>query len=168
MARSAFLLGHLTAEMAATLVGLAVLTVAGFVVGWSIHTNVAHAVGGLALLILFAFAMVLIGTLVGLVVRSPDAVMGIAFIFVFPLTFLSNAFVPAAGLPATLQTVAEWNPFSAVAAAVRTLFGNPTAVPADPSWPLSHPVLSGTLWCLVILAVAVPLTVSRFRVRTTG
>ena len=65
---------------------------------------------------------------------------------VFPLTFLSNAFVPADGLPDGLQQIAEWNPISAVVAGVRTLFGNPTALPADAPWPLQHPVLAAVLW----------------------
>ena len=100
-------------------------------------------------------------------VRSPDAVTGVAFIVMFPLTFLANAFVPAAGLPDGLQAVAEWNPISAVIAATRTLFGNPTATPADAAWPLQHPVVAAIGWCLVLLAIAVPLTVRRFRARTT-
>jgi ABC-2 type transport system permease protein len=91
----------------------------------------------------------------------------LAFITMFPLTFLANAFVPAAGLPDGLQAIAEWNPVSAVIAAVRTLFGNPTATPADAAWPLQHPVIAAIGWCIVILAVTVPLTVWRFRARTT-
>ena len=62
------------------------------------------------------------------------------FLIVFPLTFLSNAFVPADGLPDGLRQIAEWNPVSVMVAAVRTLFGNPTALPADAAWPLAHPV----------------------------
>jgi ABC-2 type transport system permease protein len=112
--------------------------------------------------------MLWLGTFVGLTARSPDAVMGIAFLVVFPLTFLSNAFVPAAGLPGVLQTIAEWNPVSALAAAVRTLFGNPVATPHDAGWALEHPVLSATLWCVVLLAIFVPLTMSRFRAKTAG
>jgi ABC-2 type transport system permease protein len=98
--------------------------------------------------------MLWVGTLLGVVARSTDAVTGMLFMVVFPLTFLSNAFVPAGGLPAGLQAVAEWNPVSIMVAAVRTLFGNPTALPADAAWPLVHPVPCATLW--------------RFRVRTTG
>jgi ABC-2 type transport system permease protein len=94
-------------------------------------------------------------------------VQGFVFMIVFPLTFLSNAFVPAAGLPDGLRQVAEWNPVSAVVAAVRTLFGNPTAVPADAAWPLQHSVPVAFLWTVVLLAIAVPLTVARFRRRTT-
>lgn len=75
--------------------------------------------------------------------------------------------MPAAGRPDGLQTIAEWNPLSAVIAAVRTLFGNPTATPADAGWPLQHPVVAAIGWCLVILAITVPLTVNRFRARTS-
>jgi ABC-2 type transport system permease protein len=64
--------------------------------------------------------------------------------------------------------VAEWNPVSVMVAAVRTLFGNPTALPADAAWPLAHPVVSATVGCVSILALAVPLTLWRFRARTTG
>jgi ABC-2 type transport system permease protein len=166
--RSAYLIGHFLAELGAALLGLVVLVATGFAVGWSIDAGVGDAIAGFALLILFAAAMIWLGTLIGVVARSPDAVQGIAFITVFPLTFLSNAFVPAEGLPDGLQQVAEWNPVSAVVAGVRTLFGNPTAVPADAPWPLAHPVLAAVLWSLAFLAIAAPLCIARFRARTTG
>jgi ABC-2 type transport system permease protein len=85
---------------------------------------------------------------------------------VFPLTFLANAFVPAAGLPDGLRQIAMWNPISAVVAATRTLFGNPVATPADAPRPLQHPVTASVLWCLAILAIAVPLCIRRFQKRT--
>jgi ABC-2 type transport system permease protein len=75
--------------------------------------------------------------------------------------------VPAEDLPDGLQQIAEWNPVSAVVAAVRTLFGNPTATPPDAPWPLEHPVVAGLLWSGAILAVAAPLCIRRFRARTT-
>jgi ABC transporter DrrB family efflux protein len=168
MSRHAYLLGQILSEFAAAMLALTVLACSGLIVGWGIHTDLLHAVGGFALLAAFALAMVCLGTLVGLLVRSADAVMGVAFMLVFPLTFLSNAFVPAGGLPSALQTVAEYNPVSALVAAVRTLFGNPTATPADAAWPLQHPVLAAVLWCAAILAVTVPLALRRFRTRTTG
>jgi ABC-2 type transport system permease protein len=168
MARSAFLTGHLIAELAAAALAVTVLALSGLIVGWRIHEDVPHALAGFALLLLFAFAMLWIGTLIGVWARSPDAVQGIAFIFIFPLTFLSNVFVPAAGLPDGLRAVAEWNPVSMMVAAVRTLFGNPTALPDHAAWPLAHPVVSSLIACGVLLAAAVPLTLWRFRVRTTG
>jgi ABC transporter DrrB family efflux protein len=165
--RSAYLAGHFIAEFAAAMLGIGVLMATGVVVGWSIDSPLVEAVGGVALLVLFSAAMVCLGTLIGVIVRSPDAVQGFAFMTVFPLTFLSNAFVPAGGLPDGLQQVAEYNPVSAVVAAVRTLFGNPTATPAGAAWPLQHPVLVGVAWSVGILAVTAPLCIARFKQRTT-
>jgi ABC-2 type transport system permease protein len=167
IARSAYLLGHALAEWIALLVAITILALSGLVVGWRIHTDVLHAIAGFGLLGLFAMAMLWLGTVIGLSVRSPDAVQGIAFLVVFPLTFISNAFVPAAGLPSALQTIAEWNPFSTVVAAVRTLFGNPVATPAGAAWPLQHPVLAGTFWSLLILVACLPLAMNRYRARTS-
>jgi ABC-type polysaccharide/polyol phosphate export permease len=166
--KSAYLGGHMIAELAAMTLAIAILTLSGLVVGWRIHEDVAHAVAGFGLLLLFALAMLWLGTLLGVIARSPDAVAGFVFMTVFPLTFLSNAFVPVGGLPDGLQQIAEWNPVSAMVAAVRTLFGNPTGLPADPPWPLAHPVIAALFWCIVLLAITVPLTVARFRARTTG
>ena len=168
MSRSAFVLGHLFAEMAAIMVAVGVLAVSGLVVGWRIHEDVPHALAGFGLLVAFAFAMVWLGMLVGLAVRTPDAVMGVAFLIVFPLTFVSNAFVPAGGLPDGLRQFAEWNPISAVVAAVRTLFGNAAAPSADPPWPIQHSVTAALLWCAVITAMAAPTAIALYRRRTTG
>jgi ABC-2 type transport system permease protein len=167
MSKAAYLLGHVAAELAAVLVAIVVLSLSGLVVGWQINSDLPHAVGGYALLFLFATVAVWVGTLVGLMVRSPDAVMGIAFMVIFPLTFVATTFVPAAGLPNGLQQVAEWNPVSTLAGAVRHLFGNPTATPADAAWPLQHAVVASVLWCVALLAVAVPLTIRRFKAKTT-
>jgi ABC transporter DrrB family efflux protein len=168
MSRSAFLLGHLIAQLAATCLSVVILAGSGFIVGWRIHAGVPDAIVGFALLLTFAFAMLWVGALLGLLVRSPDAVMGIAFAVIFPLTFLSNAFVPVDGLPPVLQALASWNPVSTVVAATRTLFGNPTALPPDAAWPLQHPVLCSFAWCVALIAVAAPLAVRRYRSRTTG
>jgi ABC-2 type transport system permease protein len=165
--RSAYLLGHALAEWTTMLVALLVLTMAGLVVGWRIHTDPAEAVAGFALLGLVAMAMLWLGTTIGVGVRSPDAVQGIAFLIIFPLTFVSNAFVPTAGLPSVLQTFAQWNPISALVAAVRTLFGNPVATPAGSPWPLTHPVAASVIWCAVILAICVPLSLKLYNVRTS-
>jgi ABC-type multidrug transport system permease subunit len=150
------------------MLGLLVLTLSGLLVGWRIHEDAAHAVAGFGLLILFSATMIWLGTLIGLISRTADGVQGLAFITVFPLTFLSNAFVPADGLPDGLRDVANWNPISSLVAATRRLFGNATAVPHDAPWPLEHPVIAAFGWCALILAVVVPLTLRRFRARTTG
>ncbi|HET6953158.1 MAG TPA: ABC transporter permease [Acidimicrobiales bacterium] len=166
--RSAYLSGHFLAEWAGMGVAMVVLMGTGLIVGWRTHTGLADVAAALVLLALFAAAMVWIGTLIGLIVRTPDAVMGVAFTAVFPLTFVSNAFVPVGSLPTVLQHVAAWNPVSVLVAAVRELFGNPSAPAAVDSWPLDHAVVAAFAWCAALLAVAVPLAMRRYRSRTTG
>lgn len=168
ISRSSFLLGHLIAALAASVVSIAVLSVSGLIVGWEIHADLLHTVAGYALLLAFSFVMLWIGMLIGVIVRSPDAVTGIGFLVVLPMTFLASTFVPSSGLPNGLRQLAEYNPVSSLAAATRGLFGNPTALSADAPWTLTHPVASSLVWCAVLLAIAVPLTVRRFRAKTTG
>jgi ABC transporter DrrB family efflux protein len=168
MSRPAYLIGHLTAEFSATLLAITIMIGSGLIVGWGISSAPLEALAGFGLLFLLAIAMIWVGTLVGVLVRSPDAVQGIAFVTVFPLTFVANTFVPVSGLPEGLRQVAEYNPVSCWAAAVRTLFGNPTALPSNAAWPLEHPVVAGVIWCVAILAVVVPFTLRAYRKRTTG
>jgi ABC-2 type transport system permease protein len=167
MSRSSFLLGHMLAALAAMALAIVVLSASGLIVGWEIHASLLSALAGYALLLAFAFTMLWVGALVGVAVRSPDAVMGIAFLIIFPMTFLASTFVPIDGLPDGLRQIAEYNPVSSLAVAARTLFGNPTAVPHDAAWTLEHPVASSLAWCAALLAVTVPLTVRRFRAKTT-
>jgi ABC-2 type transport system permease protein len=168
MHRSAFLLGHLAAELAASALAVTVMVLTGLIIGWGIDSDLLHALGGFAVLALLALTMLWVGTLIGIVARSPDVVTGIAFLVVFPLTFVASTFVPVGGLPAGLQQFAEYNPVSCWSAAVRTLFGNPTAIPAHAAWPLAHPVDSSLLWCAALIAIVVPLTLRAYRWRTTG
>jgi ABC-2 type transport system permease protein len=168
MARSAFLLGHMLAEWLGMMLAITILSLSGLIVGWRIHTGVGHALAGYALMLVFALAMVWIGLLIGVTVRSADAVMGIGFVIVFPLTFVASTFVPIGGLPSGLRQFAEWNPISALSAAVRQEFGNPTAIPHGAAWPLLHPVPYSLVGCALILAVVVPLTIRQYRVRTSG
>jgi ABC-2 type transport system permease protein len=166
MARSAVLAGRALADMLSNLLALAVLVVAGLIVGWGIHAGAGSAIAGFALVLLFAYAITWAGILLGLLVRTPDAAQGFVFVVVFPLTFLANTFVATGDLPDGIRQVAEWNPISAVVAAVRDLFGNPTGLPADAAWPLQHAIPISIGWCVAILAVCVPLAVRRYRLAT--
>lgn len=168
MLRPAFLLGHLTAELAASILAIGMMVLSGLLVGWRINSDPAEALAGFALLVLLAISMLWLGTLIGVLSRTPDVVQGIAFLVVFPLTFVASTFVPIGGLPTGLRQFAEYNPVSSWAGAVRTLFGNPTAIPDGTSWPLQHPVLSSLLWCAALIAVVAPLTLVAYRRRTRG
>jgi ABC-2 type transport system permease protein len=165
--RLAYLLGHYLAELAGMVLSIVVLLSAGLVVGWRTHSPAWQIGTALVLLLVFASAMIWIGTWIGLMVRSPDAVMGIAFVVVFPLTFLSNAFVPIQTLPTVLQWVASWNPISVMVNAIRHLFGNPVAPLTHPSLPLEHPVAWAFIYCAILLGIFVPAALHRYRSRTT-
>jgi ABC-2 type transport system permease protein len=164
--RFAYLLGHYVAEMAGTILSVAVLLTTGFIVGWRSHSGVGNTVQALLLLVAFGSSMVWIGTWIGMMVRSPDAVQGVGFTLVFPLTFLSNAFVPLETLPNALQWIAAWNPISVMVAAVRELFGNPAAPLTKNVWPLHHPVVSAWAYCALMLVIAVPGALRRYGART--
>jgi ABC-2 type transport system permease protein len=165
--RSAYLSGHYLAELGGMALSIVILTGTGLLVGWRVRSDFVHASLAVLLLLVFSTVMIAIGTWIGLTVRSADAVMGVGFVVVFPLTFLSNAFVPLETLPDVLKFVAAWNPVSVLVAAVRELFGNPTAPIKDHSWPLDHAVLASFLYCAVLLAIVVPASLRRYRARTT-
>jgi ABC-2 type transport system permease protein len=111
------------------------------------------------LFLLGLFACTWFGVLLGMSVRSSDAVQGIGFAIVFPLAFLAGTFVPIEGMAAAPRAVAHWDPLSAIVAAVRQVS---QGTPAHGSWPLEHPIVAMVLWCLAIIAVCVPLALRRF------
>jgi ABC-type multidrug transport system permease subunit len=112
--------------------------------------------------------MIWIGVLLGSLLSSPEAVQGVAFVVIFPITFIASTFVPTRTMPGVLRTVASWNPVTTLADAVRIQFGNPNTPPApgDP-WSIAHPVAYSVIWIVVIVAVCAPLATRLLRVRTT-
>lgn len=124
MARGAVLTGRTVADLVQTALTLVVLAIVALIIGWRTHENIAKVLAGFALLLLLGYAFSWIGALIGLSVRTPEAATSGGLIWLFPLTFISNAFVDANQMPGFLQHVAEWNPFSATVQAARELFGN--------------------------------------------
>ena len=165
--RASYLLGHYFAELLGAILTIAIILLTGLLIGWRAHAGVARLFEGFLLLAVFSSAMIWIGLWLGILVRSPDAVMGIGFIIVFPITFLSNAFVPIDSLPNVLQWIASVNPVSVLVAAVRTLFGNPVAPVTKHIWPMDHPVAASWLYSLVLLAFAAVIALRQYRERTT-
>ena len=159
MSRSAVLLGRTSADLLTQVIGGLVVAVAGLAIGWRIHTGPADALAAFGLALLFGYAFTWAGVCLGMVLRSVEAAQQLGFILFIPLTFISNAFVPTQGMPAWLQVVADWNPFSAVAAACRRLFGNPDPSALVQAWPMQHPELAVLLWSGLLLAVFAPLAV---------
>ncbi|WP_405819038.1 ABC transporter permease [Streptomyces sp. NBC_00838] len=160
MSRVAVPLGQTAADVLTTAIGIVPLALVGVAVGWRIESGVPGALGAFGLLLLFRFATTWVGAYLGLLIRNEEIAGQLGSVtFVLPL--LSNAYIPTEGLPGWLRVVAEWNPISAVAAAVRELCGNAPGN-ADAAWPLANPVAGALLWGLVLLAVFVPLTVRRY------
>ncbi len=162
MARSAVLTGRTLSDVVYNGGILVVLMLSGLAVGWTIHTGIPELVGGIALLLLFAFGMSWIGVWVGLSAASVEVAQQISFTVLFPITFVSNVFVPPSTLPSWLQPVAEWNPTSTLTGALRQLWGNPNPI-ASNSLPSQQPVLVTLIWVAVIVAIFAPLGVRRYR-----
>ncbi|CAL9564938.1 Daunorubicin_doxorubicin resistance ABC transporter permease protein DrrB [Streptomyces sp. enrichment culture] len=160
VSRAAVPLGQAVADAVVTAAGTVPLLLVGLAVGWRIEGSVPEALGALGLLLLFRFATTWTGIFLGLLTRNEEAAgqLGGA---TFLLPLLSNAYIPADGLPGWLRTAAEWNPVSAVATALRELFGN-APVPEGAAWPVAHPVAGSLAWCAVLLAVSMPLAARRY------
>jgi len=160
MASSAVLLGRSSADMLNAVVGLAVIISCGLAVGWQAREGLTSTLAAIGLLLLLRFALIWVGIYLGLLVNGPEAVTG-AQILVWPLGFLSNAFVAPSTMPGWLGTIAEWNPLSATVSATRDLFGNPGF--AGESWAGDHALALAVAWPLLLLAVFLPLSVRRYR-----
>jgi ABC transporter DrrB family efflux protein len=167
MARGAVLTGRTLADLVQTTLTVIVLTIVALLVGWRIHEGIPKALGAFVLLLLLGYAFSWIGALIGLSVRTPEAATSGGLIWLFPVTFISNAFVPTENMAGWLQPIAEWNPFSATVQACRELFGNPGVSPSD-AWPMQHPVWASILWSVVIIAVFRTLAVRKYRQAATG
>ncbi len=164
MASSAVLVGKTLYQLLYTMVGMATMSICAMAAGWRIHTDLPHAAAGFGLLILFAFATNFVGVCVGLVVSSAQMADQIMMAITMPLTFLANTFIALDGLPSWLKPIADWNPLSAVVAAVRDLFGNASTItPANQAWPLEHPIMASLIWSVLLVAIALPLSVRLYR-----
>ncbi len=133
MARSAVLIGRLVAEAARNMLTLLIMIGAGYAVGFRFQDGVLPAIGGILLLVSFAFAFSTIGTVIGLAVRSAEAANLAGMVWIFPLTFLSNGFVGMDALPGWLQSVVRYSPVTMMNNALRAMFyghGRPLATPA--------------------------------------
>lgn len=167
MARGAVLTGRTFADLVQTALTLVVLAIVAVLVGWRIHEGVAKMFAGFALLLLLGYAFTWIGALIGLSVRTPEAATSGGLVWLFPLTFISNAFVPSQNMPAFLQTIADWNPFSATVQAARELFGNiPPGYPVPDAWPMQHPVWASLIWSAVIIVFFRTLAVRKYKSAT--
>jgi len=161
MSRSAVITGRTFSDVIYNAGILVVLMVTGFVIGWRVDSLPALAAGFL-LLLLFAYGMAWLGVWLGLNVPTVEVAQQVIFTVLFPITFISNVFVPLSTLPSWLQFFAEWNPTSTLTAALRQLWGNPNPSTSG-SLATTQPILITILWVVVIIAIFGPLGVRRYR-----
>jgi len=158
--RAAVPFGQAAASAVYGLASFLLMALCGLAVGWRIDRGAGPAVAALALLVAFQFAVTWVGIYLGLVIGKEETAAQ-ASILIFPVTMLSNVFVPTTGMPSWIRAIADWNPISALATATRQLLGNPVA-PASGAWPLEHPITASLAWMALLLAVFVPLATARY------
>jgi len=142
------------------ILGIVIVAGVGLGLGWRPHLGGGRAVELVALMLLGLFAFTWVGVLAGMLIHSSDAMQGIGFAVMLPLSFLAGTFVPISGMKLVPRAIAEWDPLSALVAAVRQVC---QGTRSSGSLQLDHPVPATIAWCLLIIVVCVPLALRRFR-----
>ncbi len=156
MARSAVLTGRTTADLVRNMLVMVIVTVVGIAVGFRPSTGVAAYVAGVVLILLFAYAVSWGFAIIGLSAPNAETAQVMSFPLLFPLVFVSSAFVPVSSMPSWMQGFATYQPVSVTISACRGLMiGGPTA-----EW-----VVRSLIWSLVFLAVFIPVAVRQYRTR---
>jgi ABC transporter DrrB family efflux protein len=159
MARPAVLAGRTLSDVVTNAISVCVLVVTGLLIGFSFQTSVLHVIAGFLLLLLIGFAFSWVFALVGLIASTPESANSVGFLIIFPLTFVSSAFVPVATMPPVLRSFAQVNPFTIWVDAMRSLW---IGVPAGGD------VWKAVVWAVGVLVVFAPLAVARYRRAATG
>jgi ABC transporter DrrB family efflux protein len=163
MSRIAVIIGRTTSDLVVSVVALIVMSACGLIIGWRIRGSFLDAVLGYLVMLMFAWALSWIGALIGLLATSVEMAQSAGLIWLFPVSFISSAFVPADRLPPVLKAIADWNPFTAVINATRNLFGNNLLGQSSTGWPAQHAALYSVLCCVAIIVIFAPLAVARYR-----
>ncbi|MEV5412619.1 ABC transporter permease [Thermopolyspora sp. NPDC052614] len=153
IARIAPLAGPMVADLVRYGIASVLTLLTGLAIGYRPGGGVLGCIGGVALTVVAGWSLAWIFTWLGTMARSAQGVQGISMMIMFPLTFLSNAFVPAETLPDWLEAFVTVNPVSHLVSAVRALF-NDGAVTAEVGW--------AVIGCAVVVAVFAPLAVRSY------
>jgi ABC-type multidrug transport system permease subunit len=159
ISRLSIISGQVMGQFCEQVLGLVITVCFGLALGWDPHLTFWGAVELFALMALGILAFTWCGVLFGMLVRSPDAMQGLGFIIILPLSFLAGTFVPIAGMAAVPRAIAEWDPISSLVATVRSLT---EGFHTGGSWQLEHPAIAMVLWCLLLMAICIPLALRRF------
>ncbi len=154
MSRSALLTGRTLADVATNVFSVAVMVAVGLLVGFRFTTGVVEVLAGFGVILAFGYAFSWVFAFVGLTASSPESAQSLGFIAIFPLTFVSSAFVPIESMPSWLQGIAEVNPITITVDAVRGLFIGT---------PYGNDAVISLLWSLGLTLVFAWLSVTRYR-----
>jgi len=154
MAPSAVLAGRTVADIATNTLSLVILTVVGLIVGFAFNASVGSILLGLVLALLFGYAFSWVFAYIGLVASSPESANAFGFMAIFPLTFLSSAFVPPETMPAALEAFANANPFTTVVDAMRSLWQGT---------PAGNDVWLAFVWTIAITIVFAFIATAKYR-----
>ncbi len=164
----AVLVGRTITDLITAAICMTIVGIAGLVVGWRPDASLPSVLAGFGLFLLFAYALSWACACLGIVSKSAESAQGMGLVVLFPLAFVSNALVPTTNMPTIVQTIANWNPVSAVTAAARDLFGNPNPSAHIDAWPMQHPIVASLLWSAVLLMIFAPLATRLYKTRTTN
>jgi ABC transporter DrrB family efflux protein len=162
MARSAVLAGRTTADLLRNLFVVLLMIGVGYLVGFEFQAGFVFAVLGILLGIFVGFTFSWISATIGLLIKNTESVQAASFIWIFPLTFASSAFVPVATMPSWLQVWARHNPVTIWVNTIRSLVLNDQAVAA---FGFSRTALAAKsmLWIGGLLAIFMPLAIRAYR-----
>ena len=146
--------GRILADVGTNVVQLVVMFAVGIAAGFRFDTSVPEVVAGIVFLLLFGYAFSWVFAFIGLTASSPEASNAYGFTILFPIAFISSAFVPVESMPGWLQPVAEHNPFTTMVDAARALFVGT---------PAGNDVWLAIVWAAAITAVFGALSVWRYR-----
>ena len=153
MSRAALLAGRTLSDVVTNVTSMTILVITGLIIGFSFDAGVGDIVTGVLLLILFGYAFSWVFAFLGMLVSTPEAANSLGFMLVFPLTFISSAFVPVDSMPEALQVFAELNPFTVIVDEMRELW---VGSPGGSLW-------QSVAWSVAITAMFAPLAVWRYR-----
>jgi len=154
IARSALLVGRTVSDLARNAGSAIAMLGIGYLLGFSPNQPIGRFLAAIALFLAFAYVFSWIAATIALLVRDPETAQGVGFVWVFPLTFVSSAFVPTHSMPAAVRAFADVNPITLCVDAVRALMIGGHA---------ATPVLGTIAWLIGLLLVFVPFAVARYR-----
>ncbi len=160
MARSAVLSGRTMADLVRSVAVLLLMIAVGYLIGFRFNQGVLAAIGAIAVVALFGYALSWIFTYIAMVVPGAEAVQAAGFVAIFPLVFASSVFVPVATMPAWMASIVAYNPVTLGADAARVLA---IGYLSDDYGSALEPIGWTIVVSAAILAVFVPLAVRRYR-----